>query len=470
MLSLSLLTTLLVAIVRDYGVTAFGEATTPTVSSSAGLFRNPVKDEETDNVYNKIVKTVQVPGLKNGMDYIKLGDSDLIVSKVCMGTMTYGIQNTLDEGIQLLNRSFDEYGINFLDTAEIYPIPPNGETQGETDRIVCEFLKGRNRKDVILATKVAGRQPMLGYLPRANGKSSGDYGGADLTRQQIIESVDESLKRLGTDYIDLLQLHWPGRYTGGLFGSGDFKPSEYGKQCKKDNGGVSPPRELQEQLSALQELIDCGKVRYFGVSNETPYGVCSMSSLHEYFPELYPKCISIQNSYSLVVRKDYEAGCAEACYHHNVALLPYSPLAGGTLSGKYRKYSTMNQQDIANDDDAKKSRLTRFPGYMARYLDSENEQAVNAYCDLAESYKLTPTELALSWCYHNELVGSTIIGATTLEQLEENLLAYDIKLNVIPTKQAAATSDDNDTNETTILNQIEKIYKRYTDPTKAKND
>ena len=130
----------------------------------------------------------------------------------------------------------------------------------------------------------------------------------------------------------------------------------------------------------------------------------------------------------------------------------------------------MNQQDIANDDDAKKSRLTRFPGYMARYLDSENEQAVNAYCDLAESYKLTPTELALSWCYHNELVGSTIIGATTLEQLEENLLAYDIKLNVIPTKQAAATSDDNDTNETTILKQIEKIYKRYTDPTKAKND
>merc|ERR1711865_1043211 len=126
----------------------------------------------------------------------------------------------------------------------------------------------------------------------SNGKSSGDYGGADLTRQQIIESVDESLKRLGTDYIDLLQLHWPGRYTGGLFGSGDFKPSEYGKQCKKDNGGVSPPRELQEQLSALQELIDCGKVRYFGVSNETPYGVCSMSSLHEYFPELYPKCIS----------------------------------------------------------------------------------------------------------------------------------------------------------------------------------
>lgn len=115
--------------------------------------------------------------LTKGMDYIKLGDSDLIVSKVCMGTMTYGIQNTLDEGIQLLNRSFDEYGINFLDTAEIYPVPPNGETQGETDRIVCEFLKGRNRKDVILATKVAGRQPMLGYLPRANGKSSGDYGG-----------------------------------------------------------------------------------------------------------------------------------------------------------------------------------------------------------------------------------------------------------------------------------------------------
>lgn len=381
------------------------------------------------------------------MDYVKLGgDSDLVVSKVCMGTMTYGIQNTLEEGVALLDKSFDEYGINFIDTAEIYPVPPNAETQGDTDRCVCEFLKKRNRNEVILATKVAGRSPMMTYLPR--GENSDPEEGADLTRKQILDSVDESLKRLGTDYIDLLQLHWPGRYAGGLFGSDDFSPTEYETQFKKQM-----PVELKEQLSALKELIDSGKVRYFGVSNETPYGVCAMAALSDHFPELYPKCVSIQNSYSLVVRKDYEAGCSEACYHHDVSLLPYSPLAGGTLSGKYR-------EELPDDDDdgVVKPRLTRFPGYMARYLESENEGAVNAYCELAERYNLTPTEFALSWCYHNELVASTIIGATSTEQLVENLKAYDLRL------------DEVEVEDGTMLDEISKIYKRYTDPTKAKND
>lgn len=413
----------------------------PKVSTSTG-FRNPLSDEENNNSYNKIVKNVDVPGLKRGMDYVKLGgDSDLVVSKVCMGTMTYGIQNTLEEGVALLDKAFDEYGINFLDTAEIYPVPPNAETQGDTDRCVCEFLKKRNRSDVILATKVAGRQPMMTYLPR--GKNSNPEEGADLTRQQILDSVDESLKRLGTDYIDLLQLHWPGRHVGGFFGSPDFTPTEYETQFKKQS-----PVELKEILSALKELIDSGKVRYFGVSNETPYGICAMAALSDYFPELYPKCVSIQNSYSLVVRKDYEAGCAEACYHHDVSLLPYSPLAGGTLSGKYRK-------DLPSDSS---SRLTKFPGYMARYLESENEAAVNAYCELAERYDLTPAEFSLSWCYHNELVASTIIGATTIEQMEENLKAYDVRL------------DETEVEDGTMLDEISKIYKRYTDPTKAKND
>lgn len=400
-------------------------------------------DEENDKSYNKIVKTIDVPGLKHGMDYVKLGgdDCELVVSKVCMGTMTYGIQNTLEEGVALLDKAFDEYGINFLDTAEIYPVPPNAETQGDTDRCVCEFLKKRNRGDIILATKVAGRNPMMTYLPR--GENSNPETGADLTRQQILDSVDESLKRLGTDYIDLLQLHWPGRYTGGLFGSGDFSPSEYETQFKKH-----APVELKEQLSALKELIDSGKVRYFGVSNETPFGVCSMAALAEHFPELYPRCVSIQNSYSLVVRKDYEAGCAEACYHHNVSLLPYSPLASGTLSGKYRK-------ELPLDSNA---RLTKFPGFMERYLQSENEVAVNAYCDLAERYDLTPTEFALSWCYHNELVASTIIGATTMEQLEENLKAYDLRLDEIELENSS------------MLEEISRIYKKHTDPTKAKND
>jgi len=367
-----------------------------------------------------------VPGLVNGMDYVKLGDSDLVVSKICMGTMTYGQQNTLKEGAELLDCAFDEYGINFLDTAEIYPVPTTAETQGKTDEAVRIFMKGRKREDVILATKVAGRSAM-NWLPRRSPETT-----SALTREQIMDSVDASLERLGVEYIDLLQIHWPDRYTGGMFGQPDFLPSK----CEEQEDQPTP---FEEQLAAMQELIKAGKVRYIGVSNETPYGVCSMVGLAKAFPELYPKIVSIQNSYSLVVRKEYECGLAEACHQHNSGLLPYSPLAGGTLSGKYR--STENN-----------GRLNLFPGFMERYLNSQNEEAVNAYCDLATESGMTPSELALSWCYHRELVQSTIIGATTKEQLIENLKAYDVKLNE------------------EIEKKIGGIYRKYTDPTKAKND
>jgi aryl-alcohol dehydrogenase-like predicted oxidoreductase len=361
------------------------------------------------------------------MDYVTLGDSDLTVSKVCMGTMTFGQQNTLEEGVAQLTRAFDEYGINFLDTAEMYPVPTKPETQGATDRTVAEFLKTKKREDVILATKVSGRAERITWLPRAKKDTP-----AELTKEQIIYSVDQSLERLGVDYIDLLQLHWPDRHVGGMFGSPDFLPSIYEQ---------SPtPNAFEEQLEALQEVVSSGKVRYVGVSNETPYGVCAMAHLAKFFPDLYPKIVSIQNSYSLVVRKDYEAGLSEACYHHNVGLLAYSPLAGGSLSGKYR----------VKDDIPEGARLTLFPGFMDRYLDSLNEEAVNAYCEIAEKNDMTPTQLALSWCYHNELVTSSIIGATTMEQLDENIKAYDIRL------------DDE------VMEEIRTAYKKYPDPTKAK--
>jgi aryl-alcohol dehydrogenase-like predicted oxidoreductase len=337
--------------------------------------------------------------------------------------MTYGEQNTLEEGAALLDKAFDEYGINFLDTAEIYPVPTKAETQGRTDAAVKLFLEKRNRGDVILATKVAGRSP-ISWLPRREPETT-----SALTKEQIMDSVEASLERLGVDYIDLLQIHWPDRYVGGMFGQPDFLPGSY----KEDT--YEP---FEEQLAAFQELIQAGKVRYIGVSNETPYGVCSMCALAKHFPDLYPKIVSIQNSYSLAVRKDFEAGLTEACFHHKVGLLPYSPLAAGTLSGKYRSEETRQN-----------ARMTTFPGYMERYLNSQNEEAVNAYCDLAESNGLTPSELALSWCYHREFVASTIIGATTQEQLEENLKAYDIHLK-----------ED-------ILEGVDKIYKKYTDPTKA---
>lgn len=220
----------------------------------------------------------------------------------------------------------------------------------------------------------------------------------------------------------------PDRYTGGLFGQPDFSP------CKLEE--FTP---FEEQLGALQELVDAGKVRYVGVSNETPFGVCSMVELAKHNPEKYPKIVSIQNSYSLVVRKDYEAGLAEACFHNNVGLLPYSPLAGGVLTGKY------------NDKDhlPEKARLNLFPGFMDRYLGSQNEAAVKAYCDIAKEAGITPAELALSWCYHNEHVTSTIIGATTVSQLKEDMNAYDVRL-------------DQDT-----MDKITQVYKQYTDPTKA---
>lgn len=256
-----------------------------------------------------------------------------------------------------------------------------------------------------------------------------DGSGAQLTRAQILESVDKSLKRLGTDHIDLLQIHWPDRYTGGLFGQPDFLPSKLGEDYNS----------FEEQLSALNEVVQAGKVRYIGVSNETPFGVCTMAEMAKQSPELYPRIASIQNSYSLLVRKDFEAGLAEACHYHDVALLPYSPLAAGILTGKYR-----DKSNLPTD-----SRLLRFPGFMERYLGSLNEEASNAYGDIAKEAGMTESQLALSWCYHRELVTSTIIGATTIEQLKENIKSYDIKL-------------DDDVHE-----KITKVYKKYTDPSKA---
>ena len=186
-----------------------------------------------------------------------------------------------------------------------------------------------------------------------------------------------------------------------------------------------------------------GKVRYVGVSNETPYGVHSFVQLAKQFPDLYPKIVSIQNCYSLAVRKDFEAGLAETCYHYNVGLLAFSPLAGGSLSGKYRS---------SNKESYQGARLTLFPGLMDRYLGRLNAEAVNAYCELAEGNGLTATQLSLSWCYHNPLVTSSIIGATKMTQLHENLKSHDIQL-----------TDD-------IHLGIAKIYQKYTDPTKARNE
>lgn len=293
-----------------------------------------------------------------------------------------------------------------------------------TDRTVAAFMKGRRREDVVLATKVCGYSDRMTWFPRKEPNTP-----TSLTKEQIIYSVDASLERLGTDHIDLLQLHWPDRYTGGLFGQKDFSPSMLGER---------EPVPFEETLEGLQKLIDDGKVRYVGVSNETPFGVCSMVDLAKSNPGKYPRIASIQNSYSLVVRKDFEAGLAEACYHHQVGLLPYSPLAGGSLTNKYADKENLPEG----------SRYTMFPGFMDRYYGSQNEAAVTAYSEIARSKGMTPAQLALSWCYHREHVASTIIGATQMSQLRENIEAYDIRL-------------DEDT-----IAAIDQVYKKYTDPTK----
>ncbi|EJK64726.1 hypothetical protein THAOC_14511 [Thalassiosira oceanica] len=365
------------------------------------------------------------------MDYVKLGSSDLEVSKVCMGTMTFGQQNTEKEGVEQLNLAFDQYGINFLDTAELYPVPSKAETQGMTDKTVAEFLKGRRREEVVLATKVCGKSQM-DYFPRKEKTTT------SLTKEQILYSVDKSLERLGTDHIDLLQLHWPDRYVGSMFGQADFTPSQ-----------VREAVPFEETLEALQILIEKGKVRYAGVSNESPFGVCSMIELAKQSPDLYPRIVSIQNSYSLVVRKDFESGLAESCYHHKVGLLPYSPLAGGSLTGKY----------AIKEDVPENCRYKMFPGFMDRYYGSQNEKATIAYAEIAKDKGLTPTQVRVAlvsnaFAHVSDFISfpslrslGAIIVNTSL-QLSSDIKAYDIKL------------------DEATLKEIDQVYKLYTDPTK----
>eukprot|EP00191_Tetraselmis_sp_GSL018_P001177 CAMPEP_0177611948 /NCGR_PEP_ID=MMETSP0419_2-20121207/20875_1 /TAXON_ID=582737 /ORGANISM="Tetraselmis sp., Strain GSL018" /LENGTH=332 /DNA_ID=CAMNT_0019107935 /DNA_START=252 /DNA_END=1250 /DNA_ORIENTATION=- len=328
--------------------------------------------------------------------------------------MTWGVQNTEDEAHQQLSFAKD-MGINFLDTAEIYPVPPSAETAGDTDRFISSWLKEQKREDVILATKVAGASERLTYL-RENGE------GARLTRSQILESVDKSLARLGTDYIDLLQLHWPDRYVP-LFGQSGFNIEDMRESVP-----------FEEQLMALDELIKAGKVRHIGVSNETSWGVMQFCRAAE--AAGLPTIVSIQNAYSLIVRVPFETDLAETCAEPNcnVGLLAYSPLAGGVLTGKYI------------DSNPEKARLNVFPGYMARYKESMVSEAVVEYAKVAEKYGLTPTELALAWCHSRWFVTSTIIGATSMDQLKHDINAFSIEL---PEE---------------CVDDVNKIFRKYRDP------
>jgi aryl-alcohol dehydrogenase-like predicted oxidoreductase len=326
------------------------------------------------------------------MQYKQLGESDLKVSEICLGTMTYGHQNTIEEAHQQLDYAVSQ-GVNFIDAAEMYPVPPRAETYGFTESYIGEWLKQQQRDKLIVATKIAG--------PGRHVKWVRDGGNA-IDSINVKQAVDDSLKRLRTDYIDLYQIHWPDRYVP-LFGNKVFDPNQ-----ERETVPIS------EQLSVFADLIKEGKIRYVGLSNETSWGIATFSNVSKQLG--LPKVVSIQNAYNLLNRVfDWEL--AEAAYRENIGLLAYSPLAFGFLSGKY-----LNGKP-------EKTRITLYEGFGQRYKKQNVTEAVAAYVEIAHKYKLTPAKLALAFVRSRWFVSSTIIGATTLEQLKENLESVDVVLD-----------------------------------------
>lgn len=339
----------------------------------------------------------------------QLGDSELRVSDVCLGTMTWGQQNTQKEAHEQLDYAFDR-GVNFVDAAEMYPVPGRAETQGSTESILGEWLVKRPRDKVILATKIASSGRPIDWV----------RGGAlSINRSNVRAAVDTSLRRLKTDYIDLYQIHWPDRYVP-QFGATEYEPAQERS---------STP--IAEQLEAIAEVIKAGKVRYFGLSNETAWGVARFSFLAQQLN--LPKPVSIQNAYSLINRT-YDSALAEATRRERVDLLAYSALAFGFLTGKHLSGPAAN------------SRVSLFDGFAARYRKPNVDEAVGAYAKLAKSHGLTPTQLALAFVKSRWFVKSTIIGATTRAQLEENIKSFELTLSP------------------EVFAQIEAIHARYPNP------
>ncbi len=324
------------------------------------------------------------------MNYRQLGQTDLQVSKIALGTMTWGEQNTEQEAYQQLDRAVAA-GVNLIDTAEMYPVPPKAATQGLTEEYLGQWLNRSGQRDrLVLATKVVGRSDM-------------DYlrGGPRLNAKQIKQACEASLKRLQTDYIDLYQIHWPERKTN-FFGQLGYK-----HQADSDAIGV------EETLAACADLVEEGKVRYLGISNETPWGV------HEYLrladQKGWPRIQSIQNPYNLLNRT-FEVGLAEMALREQVGLLAYSPLGFGVLSGKYL--------DQAKPEGA---RLTLYERFQ-RYTSPLAEAATQGYVELARSFGLDPAQMALAFVNDQRFVTSNIIGATSLQQLEANLASAQLTL------------------------------------------
>jgi aryl-alcohol dehydrogenase-like predicted oxidoreductase len=345
------------------------------------------------------------------MIYSKLGHTNIEVSKICLGTMTFGEQNTEKEAHEQLDFAL-EHGVNFIDTAEMYPVPPNSKTQGLTEKYIGSWLKKRNnRDDVIIASKVTGPAPDFSYIRNS----------LKIDKKNIEKAIAENLKRLNTDYIDLYQIHWPQRQTN-YFGQLNYKYSKENTNEIIDN--------LNESYEALNNLVESGKIRSIGLSNDTSWGAMKFLEISK--EKSFSKIVTIQNPYSLLNRT-YEINMAEISEMENIKLLAYSPLGFGVLTGKYINNKPKN------------SRLSLWNRFD-RYSNKNSKYSTLKYVELAKKYNITPTQLALSFVNQQPFVTSNIIGATNLSQLTENIKSIDLIL------------------DEEIINEIESIHLSQPNP------
>jgi len=326
------------------------------------------------------------------MNFKKLGNTDLKISTICLGTMTWGEQNNQKEAFEQMNYALDS-GINFFDTAEIYPSPCFEKTYGSTEKIIGNWFKEKkNRDQVILASKISG--PGLSWVRN---------GGPQYSEQNIKKAIEDSLKRLQTDYIDLYQLHWPERKTN-FFGRLNYKHQE-----KEDSWN-----DFEKILIILEKFIKQGKIRHIGLSNETSWGLSKFLEVSKL--KTLPKMMSVQNSYNLLCRT-YEIGLAEISIREKSGLLAYSPLAGGFLTGKYR-----------NNNLPENSRQKLFADYYTRYSKPNASIVIGEYFDISKKFNLNFAQMAIKFCEIQKFVTSVIIGATTMEQLKIDIESVNVNL------------------------------------------
>ena len=344
------------------------------------------------------------------MNYKKLGNTDLDVSTICLGTMTWGEQNSQEEGFEQMDYALDN-GINFFDVAEMYPSPCIKETYGETEKVIGNWFKEKKKRDkVILATKISG--PGMSYIRGGN---------LQFTDKNISLAIEDSLKRLKTDYIDLYQLHWPERKTN-FFG-------RLGYVHKED---FDEWNDFENVLTALEKFIKQGKIRFIGLSNETSWGLSKFLEISKL--KTLPRMMSVQNPYNLLCRT-YEIGLAEISIREKSGLLAYSPLAGGFLTGKYR-----------NNNSPENSRQKLFADYFTRYSKPNASPVIEKYFNIAKKFNLDFAQMSLKFCEIQPFMTSVIIGATTMEQLKINIESVNVNL-----------SDE-------IIKDINHIQKLYPNP------